>query len=518
MLFRPRGPVASILRLMTLLLAAGPLYSQEKPEASHRERFAPSSQVLQRAEEELNAKLAANPDDARLLSDRGLERLDANRPAEALADLRHAVELKPTEAKLHVNLAYGLLLTGHSDDGIAEARKALALDDKNAAAHALLGRSLAAIDSSNKEGIEHLERSLAIYPDQPDLRIDLANALRKAKDYAAAGVQVRILKDLLPPGDARLEYAQGMLSADLGYPEAAAASFRRALAANPNLVAARQNLGAALVSRGKWDEAAAVLGEAANGQPDSFTVAYLHALALQNTRRSKEAETEARRALTIDRNSTDARTLLGIALMSQARYADAIAELSQAVASQPASFDAQFYLGRARYALNDTAGSAQALGEAVKLRPEDAEARFFLGTVLEVSGDKDGAIRQYRELQRLRPQDPRGYTGLGSILSKYGQNDEALEQLRQAHNLNPGDFETNMALGRLLAKMGHVEESIPALQEASRQRPESPEVHYQLALSLQRAGRRTDAAREFAEVERLNQARRTGGESPPPPQ
>jgi tetratricopeptide (TPR) repeat protein len=516
MLFCARGPVAPILRLMAFLLAAGALYSQEKPEASHRERFAPSSQTLQKAEEQFNAKLLANPDDARLLSDRGLERLDANRIEQALADLRHAVELRPSEAKFHVNLAYGLLFSGHTDQGIAEVRKALLFDEKNPAAHALIGRSLASTDTSIKEGIEHLQRSLSLNPDQPNLRFELATALRRSGDYGAAGVQIRILKDLVPPGDSRLEFAQGMLSADLGYPEAAAASFRRALTANPNLVAARQNLGAALVSMGKWEDAANVLEEAAKGQPNSFTVAYMHALALENARHSKEAETEARRALTINQGSSDARTLLGIALMSQARYAAAMAELSQAAASQPASFDTQFYLGRARYALNDTAGSAQALGEAVKLRPEDADARFFLGTVLEVSGDKDGAIQQYRELQRLRPQDRRGYTGLGSILSKYGQNDEALEQLRHAHEVSPNDFETNMALGRLLAKMGHVEESIPPLQEASQQRPESPEVHYQLALSLQRVGRRNDAAREFGEVERLNRARRTGGETASP--
>ncbi len=423
MLFRRRGPVTQAICLMAVLFAAESLSSQEKSEASHRERFAPSSLALQKAEDLLNAKLAAQPDDARLLSDRGLERLQANRTQEALADLRRASEVQPAEAQFHVNLAYGFLVAGRTENGIAEARKAITIDDKNAAAHALLGRSLAAIDPASKEGIEHLQRSLAIYPDQPDLRLDLANTQRQAKDYAAAGVQIRILKDLLPPGDARLEYAQGMLSADLGYPEAAAASFRRALAANPNLVAARQNLGAALVSMGKWDEAAAVLDEAANKQPGSFTVSYLHALALQDSHHPKEAEAEARRALVIDGKSADARTLLGIVLMSEGRYADAVAELSHVVASQPTSFDGQFYLGRARYALNDSAGAAQALGEAVKLRPEDAEARFFLGTVLEVSGDKDGATREYRELQRLRPQDPRGYTGLGSILSKYGQND-----------------------------------------------------------------------------------------------
>jgi hypothetical protein len=53
--------------------------------------------------------------------------------------------------------------------------------------------------------------------------------------------------------------------------------------------------------------------------------------------------------------------------------------------------------------------------------------------------------------------------------------------------------------------------------EAShREQSNGPEVHYQLALSLQRAGRAEQASHEFAEVERLNQQRRSGTEMPKP--
>ena len=53
--------------------------------------------------------------------------------------------------------------------------------------------------------------------------------------------------------------------------------------------------------------------------------------------------------------------------------------------------------------------------------------------------------------------------------------------------------------------------------EAShREQPNSPEVHHQLALSLQRTGRAEQAFHEFAEVERLNQQRRSGTEMPKP--
>ena len=481
---------------------------QEAPELSHQERFAPAVKALEKADGELTAQLTANPRDASLLSSRGLLRLQLNKAPEGIADLRMAAEAAPANPQLHINLAYGLLMNQKLEESIAESRKALALEDKSYAAHALLGRALLASGRDPQSAIEQLQISLDLYPDQTDLRFELVNALRKQKDFPAAGVQVRILKDQLPPSDVRLEYNEGLLSADLGYPEAAAAHFRRAFESNPNSQTIRQDFGAALVRMGKWSEAASVLGPLALARPNSYVVAYLNALALENSQHSKEAEAEVRRALALDPRSTDAYTLLGITLSSEGRFDEAISKLSRAVEIDPNSFDAELYLGRSRYARSDTAGATAALRKAVSLRPGDSEARFYLGTVLEVAGDSDGATQQYLELQRVSPNDPRGYVGLGGILGKAGKNEDALLQLRKARELDPANFETNLALGRLLAKTGNLEESIRYLEEAATQSPQSPEVHYHLALSLQRAGRKAEAATEFAEVDRLNRERR----------
>lgn len=500
----PRMLATMMLGLIAPLCAL----SQTTAELSHQERFAPPAKALVKAENDLTAKLASNPKDALLLSSRGLLRLQLNKVPEGIADLRMATEAAPANAQLHINLAYGLLLNEKFKESITESLKALALEEKSYAAHGLLGRALLARGGDLKGGIEQLQKSLELYPGQTDLRFELVNALRKEKDLLAASVQLRILKDQMPAGDARLEYAQGLLSADLGYPEAAAASFRRALQSNPNSLTVRQDFGTALVRMGKWNEAAGVLGPLASTRPNSSLVAYLNALALQNTQHSREAESEARRALVLDPHSADAHTLLGITLSSQGRFEEAIMELGSAVEIDPNSFDAQLYLGRSRYARSDTAGAVAALERAVNLRPEDPEARFFLGTVLEVAGDQDSATKQYQELQRISPNDPRGYVGLGGILGKAGENEEALGQLRKARQLDPSNFETNLSLGRLLAKTGNVDESIRYLQEAAKQSPQSPEVHYQLALSLQRAGRKAEAVKEFAEVDHLNRERR----------
>jgi tetratricopeptide (TPR) repeat protein len=494
--------------LFAVLWPPAPGRAQASSEPSHQERFLPPAKALEKTETELTAKLSANPGDAEVLSSRGLLRLRLHRNSAGLEDLRAAAQASPRDAQLHVNLAYGLLLAQQFPESAEECRKALVLNEQDYAAHGLLGRALLAEGGQPRQAAEHLQRSLELNPDQTDVRFELVQALRAEKDFPAAGVQLRILKDLLPAGDARVEYSQGLLSADMGYPEAAIGSFRRALQSYPGFLSARQDLGAALIRLEKWQEAADVLGPLAEAQPDSYLAAYLRALALQNSHHPQEAEQEARRALSLRKDSADAQILLGITLSAQSRFDEAIAVLARAAELDPQSFDAHFYLGRAKYARSDTVGASAALESAVRLRPDDSEARFLLGTVYEVSGQQEAAMQQYGELQRISPDDPRGYLGLGGLLGRAGRNEEALAQLRKAAKLNPGDFETNLALGRLLAKMGNLDDAIPRLQKAAQQSPDSPEVHYQLALSLQRAGRKADAAREFAEVDRLNRARR----------
>src|SRR5713226_672500 len=146
-----------LLQLVPLLLALiAPLRAdcQDAPELSHQERFAPAAKNMEKAESELSAKLAANPIDASLLSSRGLLRMQLNKVPDAIADLRAATGAAPSNAQLHINLAYGLLLNQKLEESISEARKALALEDKSYAAHALLGRALIGSGADPKEAIE----------------------------------------------------------------------------------------------------------------------------------------------------------------------------------------------------------------------------------------------------------------------------------------------------------------------------------------------------------------------------
>ncbi len=104
----------------------------------------------------------------------GTRLLQAERFGEALARFAAAVTARPDQALYHAYLGWTDLLA-HGPAHKTEARErldhALALDPELADAHAMLGR-LAASEDDASGARTHLERSLAIEPDQPGL-VDL---------------------------------------------------------------------------------------------------------------------------------------------------------------------------------------------------------------------------------------------------------------------------------------------------------------------------------------------------------
>src|ERR1700687_5592161 len=141
MILREKRLWGRLSSLLSVLIAPLYAFSQTSPELSHQERFAPAAKITEKAERDLTVQLAADPGDASLLSSRGLLRLQLKQLSAGMADLRQAAEAAPANAQLHINLAYGLLLYQKPLETIAEAHKALALEETSYAAHALLGRA-----------------------------------------------------------------------------------------------------------------------------------------------------------------------------------------------------------------------------------------------------------------------------------------------------------------------------------------------------------------------------------------
>jgi Flp pilus assembly protein TadD len=106
--------------------------------------------------------------------------------SEAIPVWRNALEKDPSEGRAHLNLAYALIQTGQPREALAEYRKAcdLSPEDPLAFAESALAMAQAGALLSEKgaaaEGIEHLEKAVALKPESAAVRYKLASALLTA--------------------------------------------------------------------------------------------------------------------------------------------------------------------------------------------------------------------------------------------------------------------------------------------------------------------------------------------------
>lgn len=84
-----------------------------------------------------------------------------------------------------------------------------------------------------------------------------------------------------------------------------------------------------------------------------------------------------------------------------------------------------------------------------------------------------------------------------------GEYEEGLRYAKEAVALAPGNFVSHLACGRLYLALGKTDPALVELRSAVKLAPGSPDAHFALSRALSEAGRRTEAARERAEFERL---------------
>ena len=144
---------------------------------------------------------------------------------------------------------------------------------------------------------------------------------------------------------AQAAFALGVQQQRAGQTQAALASFRLALAEQPDLAEAWSNLGMLLEDTQQWDEAAASYQQALRHAPDLFA-ACLNLATLQAQRREfAEAEASYRRAIQLRPQAPAVWSNLGAMLTCMRREDDAQACLSHALQLDPAYDKARFNLG-----------------------------------------------------------------------------------------------------------------------------------------------------------------------------
>jgi tetratricopeptide (TPR) repeat protein len=164
---------------------------------------------------------------------------------------------------------------------------------------------------------------------------------------------------------------------------------------------------------------------------------------------------------------------------------------------QPLSPEMHNLLGNLLHATGQHARAVDAFRQAVRLRKEYGEAWNNLGMSLAAAGQLDQAISAYRQSIALQPM-PQTWNNLANALKDKGHRDEAIDAYRIAIEMMPASAEVWNNFGTTLHEAGRLDESVQALGQAVALSPDLASAHWNLALALLQRG---DLPRGFAEYE-----------------
>lgn len=292
-----------------------------------------------------------------------------------------------------------------------------------------------------------LLRSLAIEPAQGEAivemaRIDLAEGNR---EEAIAGFRRAVALGGTP--EILVRAGEGL--GNLGLVEEAETCFRRALAQEPGMAAARFNLGLARLSAGDARAGRALLSQLVADKP-GLAPAWLH---------------------------------LGGALNALGCYREAVEAFEQVLRLVPDDPRALAWMGASFQFLGDFRPAEKYYRKALRAAPEFSDAHANLGKLLHSQGRPAEAEQHFRQALRVDPGHLGALSGLAARLDNQGRYGEALRLLEnpsvdnRSHQLAP-------IYARLLRHVGRSEHARAVLEEAAAREHLPEDARVQLDFSL----------------------------------
>ena len=237
-----------------------------------------------------------------------------------------------------------------------------------------------------RNAIAPLEEALRRKPDSVPAMIDLASAVDPQR---AAEILNRGIKAV--PDDPLLWYQLGVATNSIS-------ALEKAVALDPGMADAWNQLGSEQAATGDFEKAGAAFRNALRIEPDMPDAQgnLAHLLAAQ--RRFPEAEYYFARAIRLKPDDAGMRVNYAVTLAALNKFPEATAQ-------------------------------AQA---AVKTDPKSPDAHNFLGSLLAQANNRDAALKEFEEAVRLRPDFGLAHINAAGILAAKGETTAARMHLQQA--------------------------------------------------------------------------------------
>ena len=294
----------------------------------------------------------------------------------------------------------------------------------------------------------------------------------------------------------------GVVLSQLGRYDEAIVAYESALKLAPQLTPILLNLGIAHYRAGQFNKAIPVFQRFLEQKPDAMQARQLYGLSLFALGHDEEAVKQLEP--TLDAAPPDAAVLYSLGLaylhLGKAGFRATLERLTAFPAGRPALHLLQ---GLAFLRDQEFEQALEELQAAAELNPNLPRLYFSIGLAHFKLGHYKAAIEAFETEANRSPQDFATLYYLAAALESDDNLVAARQRVDAAIKLDPQSPEANGLLGKVLFKQGKVSEAVKPLEMAVAKMPNDHEHRYVLARVYQQLGRREDAAREFAEVQRL---------------
>lgn len=237
---------------------------------------------------------------------------------------------------------------------------------------------------------------------------------------------------------------------------------------------------------------------------------YLEAQRLLTLQQLPDALRVIDHCLQLEPRRTSALVLKGNLLYLLSRDAEAMALLEDLVKREPAQGEARYALGRIYYANGRHPQAVEQLEALVRAEPAHYRAWDNLGLALEGVGRIDDAVKAHVKSIALVATAHRdydwAYANLAELLMKQNENRRAFDLAVEAVERNPSSARNAYLAGKALTRLNQWTPAERWLKRSAELDVRYAEPHYLLGQLLVRAGKRSEADREFALFKELRAA------------
>lgn len=330
---------------------------------------------------------------------------------------------------------------------------------------------------------------------------DRAVSLQAQGKFEEAAAAYKIVIDKNPNYfDALANY--GVVLSRLNRFEEASRSYERALALRPGLPELLYNIAVSYYRQGNFVKAADSFKDVLEKRPDIIQARQFYGLSLLETGRDEEATVQLELTLADKPHEVAVLYSLGLAYLhlNRSSVRDMIDQLSAIDVGVPL---AHLLRGQMLIAQREFEKAVVELQSAQKLRSNLPKLNYSLGLAYQQLGQASEARVAFEKELETRPNDfPTLY--FAALVSETAGDVEAAEKyLVRATKLAPESPDVLALKGRILFKKGKAAEAVEPLEKSVAAKPDDPDRRLVLARVYQQLGRKDDASREFAEVQKL---------------